>query len=199
MYLSGTKLSLVLVAFWIAVAILTGCNAGKDKPATAAKQGNFPPSSQSTNSNSEKKSVSMPADQEQMIAQKKMAEKLLLDGNNEEAFQILETMAAQVPKSEAMPQDLKGDLLKAHTGYISQIIARNDIPDPVKNHLYYSHYSRILQLDPENAEAKSGFDNAKTFFESNNLPLPDKINPTETIAEAIKLLEKQSTLKNPTP
>lgn len=181
----------------LAVTILIGCHPAKDKSSEAAQQADV--SSKMSGSNTTGNSGSALTEPERQLVQRRDAERLLMEGKNDEAFMILETMAAESPSSGTMSQDLRGLLIEAHTKYIDQISAMDNIPELIANHLLYSHYSRILQLDPENADAKTGLDAVKSFYENQKLPLPDTVNPTETLADAMKELGERPADQNPSP
>ena len=190
---SVTAMSLVCLA----VTILIGCHPGKDKSPEATRQADV--SSRMSGSNTAGNGSSAPMEPERQLEQRRTAERLLMEGKSDEAFMILETMAAESPSPDGVPQDLRSLLIEAHTKYIDQITAMTNIPELIANHLLYSHYSRILQLDPENADAKTGLDAVKSFYENQKLPLPDTVNPTETLADAMKELGERPADQNPSP
>jgi precorrin-2 methylase len=105
--------------------------------------------------------------------QSRLAQELLRKGDVEAAIAILEDLAAQEPLRE----DLVPMLVDAHTRY-AQMIAMNRHASPeALNHVLYSHYMRILELEPENLEAQAGLQSVKMWFESHGMTLPEQVDP----------------------
>jgi len=101
------------------------------------------------------------------------AQELLRNGDFEAAIAILEDMSA----NEENIENLTGMLIEAHLGYAQAIaLSRRVDPRPL-NEVLYSHYMRILELDPENEEAQAGINAASVWFEGHGMELPSEIDP----------------------
>jgi len=105
--------------------------------------------------------------------QSRRAQELLRRGDVEGALTILEQMAATEPMSD----DLGRMLLEAHTRYVHTIAMSRGVTPEELNRVLYSHYVRILELDPENAEAQAGLNSVRVWFEGHGMTLPETVDP----------------------
>ncbi|HEX9745934.1 MAG TPA: hypothetical protein VGB30_10960, partial [bacterium] len=67
------------------------------------------------------------------------------------------------------------------------------VPPNLLNETLYNHYMRVLELDPENAEAEAGVSASMVFFESRGMTPPEKVDPLAFLPapqEGIKLEER---------
>ena len=105
------------------------------------------------------------------------ARRLFQDGDFEGAITILEGLAATEPSPV-----VNNLLIQTHGTYAMKVSEMQDVDPLEANTVLYSHVMRVLELDPANAEAQQGLDQVKAWFESNQKPLPETVDPLAFIA-----------------
>jgi hypothetical protein len=105
--------------------------------------------------------------------QGRTAQRLIRQGDFETAINILEDMSAKAPLSDEM----KGLLVQSHLGYAKTITLYPGLTPQLLNDTLYSHYMRVLALDPQNAEAQAGIASLRTYYNSSGLTPPAEVNP----------------------
>lgn len=119
------------------------------------------------------------------------ANRLLQQGRVDEAILLLEGMAENEPGRE----DIIGPLIEAHSMYADQVSRLSNSFPMLVNQVLYSHYSRILELDPENADAKSGLELVTEFYGAQNLSLPEEIDPTLLLSDLQSVRETEPAIQ----
>jgi hypothetical protein len=131
-------------------------------------------------------SASGPSQSEMQV---ELANEQMRQGNFDEAIAILETMAETTPDFPGLNEKL----IEAHLGYTNKIAGERMVPPNLLNETLYNHYMRVLELDPENAEAEAGVSASMVFFESRGMTPPEKVDPLAFLPapqEGIKLEER---------
>ncbi|HDS30411.1 MAG TPA: hypothetical protein ENN67_05135 [Firmicutes bacterium] len=101
------------------------------------------------------------------------AMELLQQGDDINAVIILEGIWSSAPERD----DLPALLVQAHTQYVRRISTMRGIDMEILNEVLYSHLQRILEFEPDNAEAAAGLSSVQMFYENRGLTLPAEINP----------------------
>jgi len=107
------------------------------------------------------------------------AQEMLRSGNVEGAISILENMSVGEPPSP----DLAAQLVDAHIMYTQQIVMTRTTSPQVLNEVLYCHYSRILELDPENEEAIAGLAGVQSWYDTHGMTLPEEIDPLKFLPD----------------
>lgn len=102
-----------------------------------------------------------------------IAQDLMRHGDMEGALAILENMSAAGP----MTDDLSALLIDAHLRYVNQIAMNRQVELSVLNDVLFSHYMRVLELDPENEEAIAGMNSVRFWYEGHGVTPPEAIDP----------------------
>ncbi|HDS30711.1 MAG TPA: hypothetical protein ENN67_06680 [Firmicutes bacterium] len=107
----------------------------------------------------------------------RQAQEMMRSGNIEGAIFILENMSAQSPLSESMNLVL----VEAHLAFAKEVAEKQDVDDAVLHEILFTHYMRVLQLDPANEVAMSRLDEIRQWYIDNGLRPPETINPLKFI------------------
>jgi len=75
--------------------------------------------------------------------------------------------------------DLKEDLVTVHEIYARSIVRERGVDLAILNRVLYSHYQRILQLDPSNAEAVAGLNGTRAWYYNTGVTLPTVVDPLD--------------------
>ena len=81
--------------------------------------------------------------------------------------------------------ELKEDLVTVHEIYARSIVRERGVDLEILNRVLYSHYQRILQLDPGNAEAVAGLNGTRAWYYNTGVTIPDVINPLDFLPRHI--------------
>ena len=75
--------------------------------------------------------------------------------------------------------DLRQDLVTVHEIYARSIIRERGVDLAILNRILYSHYQRILQLEPANAEAAAGLNGIRAWYYNTGMTMPAVVNPLD--------------------
>lgn len=99
-------------------------------------------------------------------------QQLIRAGNFRDAITRAEAMYAEDP----IPQ-VTNLLIQAHGAYAIRVSEMPDVDEAEANMVLYMHLMRVNELDPENQEAIQGLEQVRTWFDANQTPLPEAVDP----------------------
>lgn len=82
-----------------------------------------------------------------------------------------------------MPDNLKKAIVESHNRYIASLSTNRHAPLDLLNEVVYSHAMRILELEPDHAEAKAAMESVKMYFRNNNKIPPVVVDPLAFLDE----------------
>ena len=102
------------------------------------------------------------------------AKELITQGDFKGAITMLENIAKT---QEPMTDELKYALIDAHVQYLGKLTVMRTAPLDLLNRVTYSHASRILELQPDHAEALATKNAAMTYFTGHQMTPPQVVDP----------------------
>lgn len=115
-----------------------------------------------------------PAAQPNPVASPEVQEiqQIMRSGDFREAITRAEALYADDPT-----ESVSNLLIQAHGNYAIKVSEMPDIDEAEANLVLYMHLMRVNELDPENREAMQGLDQVRAWFDNNNMPLPETVDP----------------------
>jgi hypothetical protein len=102
------------------------------------------------------------------------AKELITQGDFKGAITMLENIAKT---QQPMSDELKYALIDAHTQYLGKLTVMRTAPLDLLNQVTYAHASRILELQPDHAEALATKNAALIYFTGHQITPPEAIDP----------------------
>jgi len=106
-------------------------------------------------------------------------QQIMRTGDFREAITRAEAIYAEDPTAT-----VANLLAQAHGNYAITVSEMPDVDEAEANMVLYMHLMRVNELDPENREAIQGLEQVRTWFDNNNVPLPETVDPLTFIGIA---------------
>jgi hypothetical protein len=124
------------------------------------------------------------------------AKELLTKGDFKGAITMLENIAKT---QEPMTDELKYALIDAHVQYLGKLTVMRTAPMDLLNRVTYSHASRILQLQPDHAEALATKNAAITYFTGHQMTPPQVVDPVLFLEDLMATSDQTGGQSTPAP